>query len=165
MRIKVCTASFWKRFRSTLLSVSVRKKKNLTASPCQVLNGTIIGPRHTRHTMPLAKTEFEAVRRTKVYEHAAQQLKRMIRDGLIKPGEKLPPERELAEMLQVSRGSLRDAIRTLELMGLVEPRQGEGTVVCDPSAKSLINPLATVLFRQRELIGDLLEFRRMIEPT
>jgi len=65
----------------------------------------------------------------------------------------------------VSRGSLRDAIRTLELMGLVEPRQGEGTVVCDPSAKSLINPLATVLLRQRELLGDLLEFRRMIEPT
>jgi len=115
--------------------------------------------------MPLAKPEFEAVRRTKVYEQAAQQLQRMIRDGLIKPGEKLPAERELAEMLQVSRGSLRDAIRTLELMGLVEPRQGEGTVVCDPSAESLINPLATVLLRQREIIGDLLEFRRMIEPT
>jgi GntR family transcriptional repressor for pyruvate dehydrogenase complex len=115
--------------------------------------------------MALAKPEFEAVRRTKVYEQAAQQLQRMICDGLIKPGENLPPERELAEMLQVSRGSLRDAIRTLELMGLVEPRQGEGTVVCDPSAESLINPLATVLLRQRELIGDLLEFRRMIEPT
>jgi GntR family transcriptional repressor for pyruvate dehydrogenase complex len=116
--------------------------------------------------MALAKAEFEAVRRrTKVYEQVAQQLQRMIRDGLVKPGEKLPPERELAEMLQVSRGSLRDAIRTLELMGLVEPRQGEGTVVCDPSAKSLINPLATVLLRQRELVGDLLEFRRMIEPT
>src|SRR5260370_3327302 len=165
IRIKVCTGSLWTRFWSTLLSFSVRKKKNLTASPCQVLNGPIIGPRNTRQHMPLAKPEFEAVRRTKVYEHAAQQLQRMIRDGLIKPGEKLPPERELAELLQVSRGSLRDAIRTLELMGLVEPRQGEGTVVCDPSAKSLINPLATVLFRQRELIGDLLEFRRMIEPT
>jgi len=130
-----------------------------------VFNGPIIGPEQNRAGMVLAKPEFEAVRRTKVYEQAAQQLQRMIRDGLIKPGEKLPPERELAEMLQVSRGSLRDAIRTLELMGLVEPRQGEGTVICDPSAKSLINPLATVLFRQRELIGDLLEFRRMIEPT
>jgi len=130
-----------------------------------MLNGPIIGPEPTRKSMALAKPEFEAVRKTKVYEQAAQQLQRMIRDGLIQPGEKLPAERELAEMLQVSRGSLRDAIRTLELMGLVEPRQGEGTVVCDPSAKSLINPLATVLFRQRELIGDLLEFRRMIEPT
>jgi GntR family transcriptional repressor for pyruvate dehydrogenase complex len=115
--------------------------------------------------MALAKPEFEAVRRTKVYEQAAQQLQRMIRDGLFKPGEKLPAERELAEMLQVSRGSLRDAIRTLELMGLVEPRQGEGTVVCDPSARSLINPLATVLPSQRELVAELLEFRRMIEPT
>jgi GntR family transcriptional repressor for pyruvate dehydrogenase complex len=128
-----------------------------------LLNGPIIGP--YRKPVALTKPEFEVVRRTKVYEQAALQLQRMIRDGLIKPGEKLPPERELAEMLQVSRGSLRDAIRTLELMGLVEPRQGEGTVVCDPSAKSLINPLATVLFRQRELIGDLLEFRRMIEPA
>lgn len=115
--------------------------------------------------MPSTKLEFAAVRRTKIYEQVAQQLQRMIRDGLVKPGEKLPPERELAEMLQVSRGSLRDAIRTLELMGLVEPRQGEGTVVCDPSAKSLINPLATVLPRQRKLVGELLEFRRMIEPT
>ena len=137
----------------------------LTYTLSQVSNGPIIGPRRDPDNVPLAKPEFEAVRKTKVYEQAAQQLQRMIRDGLIKPGEKLPPERELAEMLQVSRGSLRDAIRTLELMGLVEPRQGEGTVVCDPSAKSLINPLATVLFRQRELVGDLLEFRRMIEPT
>jgi GntR family transcriptional regulator, transcriptional repressor for pyruvate dehydrogenase complex len=116
-------------------------------------------------SMATSKVEFEAVRKTKVYEQVAQQLQRMIHDGLVKPGDKLPPERELAEMLQVSRGSLRDAIRTLELMGLLEPRQGEGTVVCDPSAKSLINPLATVLLRQRELVGDLLEFRRMIEPT
>lgn len=147
------------------MTASKTQTKLLTASTVEVLNGPIIGPMEARSRMLLAKPEFEAVRKTKVYEHAAQQLQRMIRDGLIKPGEKLPAERELAEMLQVSRGSLRDAIRTLELMGLVEPRQGEGTVVCDPSAKSLINPLATVLFRQRELIGDLLEFRRMIEPT
>jgi GntR family transcriptional regulator, transcriptional repressor for pyruvate dehydrogenase complex len=139
--------------------------KSLDIKDNRVLNGPIIGPTQNRRQMPVAKPEFEAVRKTKVYEQAAQQLQRMIRDGLIQPGDKLPPERELAEMLQVSRGSLRDAIRTLELMGLVEPRQGEGTVVCDPSAKSLINPLATVLLRQRELIGDLLEFRRMIEPT
>ena len=84
--------------------------------------------------MALPKAEFEAVRRTKVYEQVAEQMQRMIRDGLLQPGDKLPPERELAEMLQVSRGSLRDAIRTLELMGLVEPRQGEGTVVRDLSA-------------------------------
>ncbi len=68
-------------------------------------------------------------------------------------------------MLHVSRDSLRDGIRALELVGLVEPRQGEGNVVHEPSADSLINPLTTLLLHQRELVGDLLEFRRMIEPT
>jgi GntR family transcriptional regulator, transcriptional repressor for pyruvate dehydrogenase complex len=115
--------------------------------------------------MPLAKTNVDAVRKTKVYEKIAEQIQRLIRDGLLKPGDKLPPERELADMFQVSRSSLRDAIRALELMGLVEPRQGEGTVVRAPSPESLINPLATVLLREREFVGELLEFRAMIEPA
>ncbi|MGB0036517.1 MAG: FadR/GntR family transcriptional regulator [Candidatus Acidiferrales bacterium] len=113
---------------------------------------------------PLAKTEFEAVRKTKVYEKISEQIQRLIRDGLLKPGDKLPPERELAEMFQVSRSSLRDAIRSLELIGLVEPRQGEGTVVRDITADSLVNPLAGMLRHKRELVSELLDLRRMIEP-
>lgn len=112
----------------------------------------------------LAKPEFEAVRKTRIHEKVSQQIQRMILDGLLKPGDKLPPERELAETFQVSRSSLRDAIRTLELIGLVEPRQGEGTVVRDLSADSLINPLATLLLQKRELVSELLDLRRMIEP-
>jgi GntR family transcriptional regulator, transcriptional repressor for pyruvate dehydrogenase complex len=107
---------------------------------------------------------FEAVRKTKVYEKVAQQIQRMILDGLLKPGDKLPPERELAETFQVSRSSLRDAIRTLELIGLVEPRQGEGTVVRDLSTDSLVNPIATMLVHKREMLLELLDLRRMIEP-
>jgi GntR family transcriptional repressor for pyruvate dehydrogenase complex len=68
-------------------------------------------------------------------------------------------------MFHVSRSSLRDAIRNLEQLGLLEARHGEGTVVRDPSAESLVNPLATLIANQRELLSDLLEFRRMIEPT
>ena len=111
-----------------------------------------------------AKAEFGPVRKTKIYEQVARQIQRLIRDGLLKPGDKLPPERELADMFQVSRSSLRDAIRTLELMGLAEPRQGEGTVVRDLSAESLVNPLSTMLVRKRELVRELLDLRRMIEP-
>lgn len=111
-----------------------------------------------------AKAEFEAVRKTKVYEEVARQIERLISDGLLKPGDKLPPERELVEMFQVSRSSVRDAIRALELMGLVEPRQGEGTVVRDLTAGSLVNPLASMLVRKRELVGELLDVRKMIEP-
>jgi len=112
----------------------------------------------------MVKAEFEAVRKTKLYEEVARQIERLILEGGLKPGDKLPPERELAETFEVSRSSVRDAIRTLELMGLVEPRQGEGTVVRDLSAESLLNPLATMLVRKRELVGELLEVRKMIEP-
>jgi GntR family transcriptional regulator, transcriptional repressor for pyruvate dehydrogenase complex len=111
-----------------------------------------------------ARAEFEAVRRTKLYEKVAQQIQGLIRDGLLKPGDHLPPERELAETFQVSRSSVRDAIRALEVMGLVEPRQGEGTVVRDVTAETLVNPLSTMLTQKRELVSELLDLRLMIEP-
>ncbi len=110
------------------------------------------------------KPEFEAVRKTKLYEEVAKQIERLILEGGLKPGDMLPPERELAEMFQVSRSSVRDAIRALQLVGLVEPRQGEGTVVRGLSADSLVSPLASLLGRKRELVGELLDVRKMIEP-
>ena len=114
--------------------------------------------------MGMATVEFEAVKKTKLYEKVVQQVQGMIADGLLKPGDRLPPERELAETFQVSRSSLRDAIRALEVMGLVEPRQGEGTIVRDLSASSLVSPLSAVLSQKRELVGELLDVRRIIEP-
>ncbi|HJY86228.1 MAG TPA: FadR/GntR family transcriptional regulator [Candidatus Acidoferrales bacterium] len=114
--------------------------------------------------MANVKTEFEAVRKTRLYEEVAKQIERLIVEGGLKPGDKLPPERGLAEMFQVSRSSLRDAIRALELTGLLEARQGEGTVVCDLSADSLVNPLASLLTRKRELVAELLDVRKIIEP-
>lgn len=114
--------------------------------------------------MPLAlKSDFETVRRDKVYEGVAKQIERLILKKL-RPGDKLPSERELAEMLRVSRSSIRDAIRSLELMGMVEPRQGAGTIVREISSESMVNPLANALKRQEELIAELLDFRLMLEP-
>jgi GntR family transcriptional repressor for pyruvate dehydrogenase complex len=109
------------------------------------------------------KSDFEVVRRNKVYEEVAKQIERLILKKL-KPGDKLPSERELAELLQVSRSSIRDAIRGLELIGLVEPRQGAGTIVREISAESLVNPFANALKRRQELVGELLDFRKMLEP-
>src|SRR6202521_6384775 len=116
------------------------------------------------HPMPTVRAEFEAVKKIKLYEKVAQQIQGLIRDGLLKAGDKLPPERELAETFQVSRSSLRDAIRTLEVMGLVEPRQGEGTIVLDLDASALVSPLSTMLRQKRELVGELLDLRKIIEP-
>ena len=109
------------------------------------------------------KSDFEVIRRNKVYEEVAKQIERLILKKL-KPGDKLPSERELAEMLQVSRSSIRDAIRGLELMGLVEPRQGAGTIVRELTAGSLVNPFANALKHQQELVSELLDFRKMLEP-
>jgi GntR family transcriptional repressor for pyruvate dehydrogenase complex len=114
--------------------------------------------------MPLpTKSDFEAIRRNKVYEEVARQIERLILKKL-QPGDKLPSERELAETLGVSRGSIRDAIRSLELLGLVEPRQGAGTIVREITADALVNPLANMLVRQREHVAELLDFRKMLEP-
>ena len=109
------------------------------------------------------KSDFEAVRKNKVYEEVARQIERLILKKL-KPGDKLPSERELAEMLQVSRSSIRDAIRGLELRGVVEPRQGAGTIVREASADSVVNPFANALKRRREMVSELLDFRKMLEP-
>ncbi len=110
------------------------------------------------------KVELETIQRTKVYEEVAAQLERRILEGALRPGDKLPPERELAERFDVSRSAVREAIRSLELKGLVEPRPGEGTLVRTPSIDSLLNPLASLLGQKRELVRELLEVRAMIEP-
>jgi GntR family transcriptional regulator, transcriptional repressor for pyruvate dehydrogenase complex len=118
----------------------------------------------TTSKMPAtAKPDFEIVRRNRVYEEVAKQIERLILKKL-QPGDKLPSERELADMLRVSRGSIRDAIRGLELMGLVEPRQGAGTIVREISANSVVNPFANALKRRKELVSELLDFRKMLEP-
>ncbi len=104
------------------------------------------------------------MRRTKVYEEVAAQIQRQIAEGVLRPGDRLPAERELAEAFGVSRSSVRDAIRVLELAGLVVPRQGEGTVVRELTMESLVSPLASVLVTRKDLLADLLEARRLIEP-
>lgn len=91
-------------------------------------------------------------------------MERLITEEL-KPGDLLQSERELVQMLGVSRTSARDAIRALELMGLLEPRQGIGTVVCSTATAVPGSPLAAALLEKRKLIADLLDLRRMIEPS
>lgn len=107
--------------------------------------------------------EFEQVRKKRVYKEVASQIERLILTKL-KPGDKLPGERELARMLGVSRSSLRDALLRLEVVGLIESRQGSATVVRDVSADALIPPLSKVIAHKGHLIQELLDFRAMLEP-
>ena len=108
--------------------------------------------------------QFETVRKVRRYEQVAEQIRKLISDGKLKTGDLLPPERELAARLGVGRSSIRDAVRTLEVMGILEPRQGHGTMVRELSTDALVVPLASVLTRKREMVQELLDVRRMIEP-
>lgn len=76
--------------------------------------------------MPIA-----TVRQTRLYRQIADQLQRLIRDGEFPPGTKLPAERELSQLLGVSRASVREALIALEVVGDVEVRVGHGVVVLD----------------------------------
>jgi GntR family transcriptional repressor for pyruvate dehydrogenase complex len=107
---------------------------------------------------------LEAIPRDRVYTKVAAQLQAHILNNL-KPGDMLPPERELVKRFGVSRSSIRDAIRSLEAVGLLEPRQGIGTVVRDLSADAVVNPVAGALLQKRKVIKELLDVRMIIEPA
>lgn len=114
-------------------------------------------------TLP-AKHDLEAIPRSRVYSEVAKQLQDRIINHL-KPGDMLPPERELVQTFGVSRSSIRDAIRSLEAVGLLEPRQGVGTVVRELSPDAVVTSVASVLLQKRKVINDLLDVRDMIEPA
>jgi len=125
---------------------------------------SVIGPVASNDSAT-SNLPLQAIRRdrTKVFEAVADQIQQWILQDL-EPGDALPPERELVRMFGVSRSSVRDAIRKLELLGLVEPRQGSRTVVREPSAQVISAPLTGVLLQKRKVIAELLDFRKMLEP-
>jgi GntR family transcriptional repressor for pyruvate dehydrogenase complex len=99
-----------------------------------------------------------------VYAEVAAQIQRLVAEGRLKPGDKLPPERELAEVFGVSRTSVRDAIRVLETQGFVEARHGEGTVIREVPIDAIVRPLADALTASKDLVADLFDMRKMLEP-
>src|SRR5687767_1873305 len=109
--------------------------------------------------------ELSPIKSTRIYQEIVRQVKSMIAEGRLKSGDQLPPERDLAEKFVVSRTSVREALRALESLGLVEIRPGEGTFVREVTVEALIEPLALVMLSQREAFGGILEARRYIEPA
>src|SRR5882672_5693370 len=97
--------------------------------------------------------DLAPIKSTRIYEEIVRQVKAMIAEGRLKGGDRLPPERDLAEKFVVSRTSVREALRALESLGLVEIRPGEGTFVRQVSIESLVEPLALLMVSQREAIG------------
>ena len=106
---------------------------------------------------------FGAVKKSALAEEISAKLLGLIQEKQLRPGDKLPPERELAAMMQVSRPSLREALRALSIMNVIEIRQGDGTYVTSLDPQLLVEHLDFVFSLDDSTFLQLLEARRIVE--
>jgi GntR family transcriptional repressor for pyruvate dehydrogenase complex len=106
---------------------------------------------------------FAVVPRSTLSQEVANLLLVRIRDQALRPGDKLPAERQLAAMMEVSRPVVREALRALALMGVVDIRQGDGTYVTSLEPRQLTSHLDIVFAKDDVALVQLLEVRRIIE--
>ena len=104
------------------------------------------------------------VKNIKVYEVIMEEIKDIVKKGELKSGEKLPSERELADKLEVSRTSVREALKALTMLGLIESKHGEGNFIKSNFENSLLEPLSIVFLLIGSKNEDIIELRRIIEP-
>ena len=107
----------------------------------------------------------EAIQSKKISDIIAERLESMILEGSLEPGQKMPPEREMATQFSVSRPSVREALHKLEAKGLVTRRQGGGTFVSSELGMSFVDPLMKLFQTHSEFNYDLLEFRHAMEEV
>lgn len=105
---------------------------------------------------------FQPIRRSRLYEGIVRQIQDLIAEKHLQPGDRLPGERELADALSVSRASVREALRVLDFIGVVDVRPGEGTFVATTPPTPL-DPSMYSILSERTVLLDLLEARRIVE--
>lgn len=123
----------------------------------------MVRPAANLDSAPSREAGLSPIRRARIPESIVAQIQERLERGEIKPGDQLPSERDLAEQLQVSRPSVREALRSLELLGVTESRPGGGTFIRVASPDALLRPLAA-LTRAHDL-EDILEVRALLEPA
>jgi GntR family transcriptional regulator, transcriptional repressor for pyruvate dehydrogenase complex len=106
---------------------------------------------------------FSRIKLERVSEKVANQLKKVISDGLFKVGDRVPSERELAEQMGVSRPSVREAIQLLELQGMIETVHGGGSVVRNVTEQDIGKPIEIFLKEDRHRVLELTEVRAFME--
>ena len=117
----------------------------------------------SKFSFQIGAMSFDPIVQKSISEQVAQRLLTMIRSGLLKPAQQLPPERELAAMLGVGRPAVREAIRGLALLGLLRIRQGEGTFVGSLEPRELMEPLEMIIDLNAGTLGALFDARMIIE--
>ncbi len=107
---------------------------------------------------------LKAVKRTRIPEEIVSQVLQLVRDGALKPGDRLPPERELAQQLNVSRASVREAMRLMDMQGLVIIRPGSGTFITEDTVEVIVQAFSSLLSGPTSAASDIFEMRLILEP-
>ena len=110
-----------------------------------------------------ASIPVKPVRKKSVPEEIILELKSLIDSGHLKPGSRLPGERELAHMLNVSRPSLREELKVLSLMGVIENRPGSGTFLASSSDRWPIEPISILFLLKKSTLFEIFEARKILE--
>jgi GntR family transcriptional repressor for pyruvate dehydrogenase complex len=105
---------------------------------------------------------FKSIKHTKISDEIISQIKSQISEGMLKPGDRLPPERELVKEFGVSRPSLREALNSLVAMGFLEVK-GKRTFIKSVASESMQDPLSLLIKTDTQKIFDLIEVRKAIE--
>lgn len=101
--------------------------------------------------------------KSKVYEEVLKEIRNFIGEHQFSPGDKLPSERELAEQLNAGRSSVREALRAMELLGLIETRRGEGTFLRAYRPFHLIELLSTFVLQESKTKDELIPSKMILE--
>ncbi len=109
--------------------------------------------------------DFHPIKAKKIYEDIVEQIKMLMASGDLKPGDRLLSERELAAKLRVSRASVREALRALEIMGFMEIKAGGGTFVKETATEAIIQPLAMFVAVERGAFFEIYEIRKIFESA
>jgi GntR family transcriptional repressor for pyruvate dehydrogenase complex len=106
---------------------------------------------------------FEQLQHKRIYEEVVEMIVQRIRSGALTVGQKLPPERILAEEMGVSRTSLREALRSLESMGYIYSVTGGGNYVNSVSIENVLSPLSAMVAQDHKLAADIIDVRLHLE--
>jgi len=98
-----------------------------------------------------------------VYEKVVKRLKSSIAEGTLKPGDKLPAERVLAQMLGISRTSLREALKLLSAEGLIDIKHGKGVFIAEKETDDIIQKFSAKIFVENDTLKDFFEIRKVLE--
>ena len=114
-------------------------------------------------TRKIADVPYEELRKDVLSERIAHSLLNLIKEKQLRPGDRLPPERELAVMMKVSRPSLREALRALQIMNIIDNRQGSGTYITSLEPERLIEHLDIIFTLNDTTYNELFEARKILE--